>query len=272
MKFTYLGTAAAEGMPAVFCNCEFCKKARELGGKNIRSRSQSIINDELLIDLPMDTYFHFIQNGIEGDKIKYLLITHSHRDHFYVEELSNRAAPFAHNMRCDKLQVFCGQGAFDKLSAIDKLDNVEFTKLNHFEEVKIGDYQVTAMPARHYPGDDALIYIIKNAEKTVLYAHDTGYLYEENFEYIKNNNMVFDMVSFDCTNVLLAVPDTGSHMGIENISRVIDRLKSIGAITDDTKKYINHFSHNANPLHDELINIAKEIDCCVSYDGLSVSI
>ena len=29
MKLTYLGTAAAEGLPALFCNCEFCQKARE---------------------------------------------------------------------------------------------------------------------------------------------------------------------------------------------------------------------------------------------------
>ena len=27
MKLTYLGTAAAEGFPAVFCNCEHCREA-----------------------------------------------------------------------------------------------------------------------------------------------------------------------------------------------------------------------------------------------------
>ena len=76
MKLSFLGTAAAEGFPAIFCNCEYCKEARKLGGKNIRSRSQTLINDDLLIDLPADSYWHFINNGIEGDKIKYLLITH----------------------------------------------------------------------------------------------------------------------------------------------------------------------------------------------------
>ena len=62
MKIKFLGTAAAEGFPAVFCNCEYCNKARELGGKNIRTRSQAIIDNKLLIDLPADTYFHFLQN------------------------------------------------------------------------------------------------------------------------------------------------------------------------------------------------------------------
>ena len=81
MKLKYLGTAAAEGFPAVFCNCQYCREARELGGKNIRTRSQSLINDDLLIDFPPDTYHHFLTQSIEGDKIKYLLITHAHSDH-----------------------------------------------------------------------------------------------------------------------------------------------------------------------------------------------
>ncbi len=38
MKLTYLGTAAAEGWPAVFCNCPCCRQARVLGGKDIRTR------------------------------------------------------------------------------------------------------------------------------------------------------------------------------------------------------------------------------------------
>ncbi len=39
MKLKYLGTAAAEGIPALFCNCKHCASARELSGKNIRTRS-----------------------------------------------------------------------------------------------------------------------------------------------------------------------------------------------------------------------------------------
>ena len=32
MKLKYLGTAAAEGYPAMFCNCENCKKAQKEKG------------------------------------------------------------------------------------------------------------------------------------------------------------------------------------------------------------------------------------------------
>lgn len=45
MKIKYLGTAAAEGVPAIFCRCEVCRKSKAAGGRNIRTRSQSIIDD-----------------------------------------------------------------------------------------------------------------------------------------------------------------------------------------------------------------------------------
>ena len=53
MKLTYLGTAAAEGWPAAFCNCDGCRAARRLGGRNIRTRSQALVDDALLLDLSL---------------------------------------------------------------------------------------------------------------------------------------------------------------------------------------------------------------------------
>ena len=55
MKMTWLGTAAAEGWPAMFCRCPSCTESAKHGGKSIRSRSQSLVNDDLLIDFPADT-------------------------------------------------------------------------------------------------------------------------------------------------------------------------------------------------------------------------
>ena len=179
MKLTFLGTAAAEGFPAVFCNCRFCREARALGGKNIRTRSQSIINDDLLIDLPADTYHHFLMNGIEGDKIKYLFVTHPHGDHFYPNELQMRYGYFAHDMRAPVLEMFCSGRTAEELERVCGMpNNVTVTVLEPFQTVVLPEYTVTALPARHIPG--SFIYIIQG-EKTILYGHDTGYFYEEVF-------------------------------------------------------------------------------------------
>ena len=71
----------------MFCTCEACKRARALGGKNIRTRSQAIVDNTVLIDLPPDTYLHVLREGMTIDAVESVLITHSHQDHFYPMEL-----------------------------------------------------------------------------------------------------------------------------------------------------------------------------------------
>ena len=269
MEIKYLGTAAAEAMPATFCNCKYCVEARRLGGKNIRTRSQSIVDGKLLIDLPADTYYHFLQNGIEGDKIEDLLITHSHGDHFYPTELYLRVPPFAHGMRAKELRLHANDKVCKTLEDGGAPKNVRLCPMSPFETREIGDYSVTALPARHAFGEGALFYIIKG-EKTLLYAHDTGYFYDEVFDFIAQKGFKFDLASFDCTNVDITISDEGSHMGIENIERVIARLEAIGAIDGGTVKVINHFSHNANPLYHVLEERVADKGWLVSYDGMSV--
>ncbi len=270
MRITYLGTAAAEGFPAVFCNCEYCRQARKTGGKNIRTRSQSLINDDLLIDLPADTYSHFLANGIEGDKLQYLLVTHSHSDHFYPDELEMRQGCYAHNMRAQTLEMYCGKGVRERFLGMGKkTENVMLNLVKPYEQIKFGKYTVYPLAAKHYEGDGALFYIIQ-ADKTLLYAHDTGYFHEEVFDFIREKGFKLDLISYDCTNVDIPISDDGTHMGIENIERVDAKLTEIGATHENTIKVINHFSHNACPLHDVLENRVKELGYLVSYDGMTV--
>ena len=268
MKLTYLGTAAAEGFPAVFCRCPYCIEARRLGGKNIRTRSQALLNSDLLIDLPADTYYHFLQNGIEGDTVKYLLITHGHSDHFYPNELFLRHPPYAHGMAVPTLRVIGPRGALASMESTPQ--NVEVTPISAYETVTLGEYRVTALPARHMREEDgALIYVIEG-DKTLLYAHDTGILFDEVFSYIEEKKWVFDMVSLDCTLVDNPSHAHARHMGFAGVGEVLRRLADIGAVTKETVRYVNHFSHNGNPLQEPLEKRAAAYGCLVSYDGCSV--
>ena len=95
MRIRYLGTAAAEGWPALFCRCEACRKAASLGGKNIRTRAQAVIDDRILMDLGPDTYLHMLHQGLDLPAIHTLLVTHAHQDHWYPLELLLRGEPYA---------------------------------------------------------------------------------------------------------------------------------------------------------------------------------
>ena len=47
IRIRYLGTGAAEGFPAPFCECAACEKVRRLGGKNRKTRCQCVLASNL---------------------------------------------------------------------------------------------------------------------------------------------------------------------------------------------------------------------------------
>ena len=76
MKIRYLGTAAAEGFPAAFCNCSSCISARKNLKKELRTRSQLLVDEDLMIDFPPDSYCHAMRFGVDLSAVRYLLVTH----------------------------------------------------------------------------------------------------------------------------------------------------------------------------------------------------
>ena len=54
-KVTILGSAAAEGIPAMFCNCRVCVEAWKNGGKDIRLRMAYKFNEHVRVDFGPDT-------------------------------------------------------------------------------------------------------------------------------------------------------------------------------------------------------------------------
>lgn len=276
MKITFFGTAASEGFPALFCNCRYCAEARRLGGKNIRGRSQSLINGDLLIDLPPDTMSYFQRHGVRGDRIKTLLFTHGHGDHYFPNDLCLRGSWYAHDMEEAVLDVVCPDSVFEDCSAVlkraapDVRQGIRLRRVALYEPMEINGYRITAMRARHDLSRSAVIYTVEKDGKCLLYAHDTGYFYDEVFDYISDNCIRFDFATFDCTNAHLPSEGTGTHMGFDNVERVIDRLKAMGAVDSKTQLFVNHFSHNGNPLHEDMEISAAKIGCRVSFDGCSV--
>ena len=272
MKVTFFGTAAAEGFPGLFCNCKYCQKARELGGKNIRGRSQALVGEDLIIDMPPDTMTRFQLHGVRGDKLTTLLFTHGHGDHYFPANLILRIPPYAHDMEVKVLDVLCPETVYNDLVKYvgEGREDLRIHKAVPYETVELNGYEITPMKARHDFSRSAVIYTVAKDGKRMLYAHDTGYFYDEVFEYINSNKLYFDFATFDCTNAHLPSSEKESHMGFDNVERVITRLREMGAVDERSILYVNHFSHNGNPLHEDMEKSAGRIGCEVSYDGCSV--
>ena len=278
MKLTYLGTAAAEGWPAIFCNCEYCKRAKELGGKNIRTRSQALINNDLLIDFPADTYNHMLKSRFDLSAIKYCFVTHSHIDHFEPTDLVMRMEScYAHNMTEPTLHFYGNKAVLNRFKHFvhdtdeeETPPSVTINEIKAYDVISADRYTVTALPAYHAPKETPFVYIITDGEKTVLYLHDTGLPFDEVYDYLKSNQIKADLVSYDCTYG--ALPSAGGHMGLDSVPLVKKRLEECGVCKEGTIHVVNHFSHNGMLLHDEMCEAAEKIGFIVSYDGMEVEI
>ena len=92
----------------MFCNCDNCREARRLGGKNLRARAQALIDDDLMVDFNADTYLNGQRFGIDLSAVKYFLITHTHRDHFTPFDFGCLSAGASKNPTVDKVTLLGG--------------------------------------------------------------------------------------------------------------------------------------------------------------------
>ncbi len=276
MKLVYLGTAASEGWPGVFCNCVYCKKARELGGKNLRTRSQSLINGDLLIDFPIDTYQHVLTGDFDLSAVKYCFFTHSHNDHCSPVDLFYRKEScYAKDMTEKEIHLYGNEAVLSRLEHLmpayeeeEELAGVYMHLLKAYEAVEVGDYHITPLPANHAKRESAFVFLIENAGKTLLYLHDTGLLAEDVYLWLKEYGVRADVVSYDCT--FGGTKSGGGHLGLDSVPVVKNRLEESGVSDKDTISVINHFSHNGKLMHNEMAEAAEKIGCLCAYDGMKI--
>ncbi len=278
MTLKYYGTAAAEGIPGMFCTCPTCEKARRAGGRNIRSRSQALVDGHLLIDFPADTFMHVTQ-GLDLPSITALLITHAHHDHLYPSDFENRKPGFAHVGDTETplespLRIFASAATRLIIEKADRLDLrrygvTELHTVEPFVPFDLDGYTVTGLKADHEAKIEPLIYLIEKDGKTLFYANDTGWFLDETWEYLAAVKPQMNFISLDCTGMVNNY--RRGHMGIETNLEVRERLLAIGCASEKTLFCHHHFSHNGELTYDEQLPIAEKDGFLVSYDGMEIA-
>ena len=157
MKLKYYGTGAGYGLPEVFCDCRICRHARENGGKNIRTRSMALLDGCLAIDLSVDTFHHCAFAGLDMRKVKHVLVTHSHHDHFFTSDLFSRVRGME-----EPVNFYLSEASGRGVRATVEKHKAEFAAgtrdpkawtlaevhtLEYFKTIEILDYKITPLPA-----------------------------------------------------------------------------------------------------------------------------
>lgn len=271
MDIHILGTAAAEGWPAIFCACDTCRRARAVGGKNRRSRASIMIGDRHKIDLPPDVFYHEAVLGADFSRLQHLFISHTHGDHLDMTEMHYFKPPFGHN-NSPKLTVYGNGEAAGKLrpfvEAVFPDGRVEVVHLKAFEPVKADDLTFTPITAKHMKNEECFNYIVSDGNRSFLYTCDTGLYDAPTWEYLESVKL--DMLISECTNGALHQSDT--HTSFKDVLEMAGRLRESGTLGVGSRVILTHFSHNIGILHEEFEEIASPHGIEIAYDGMRLSI
>ncbi len=226
MKIQFLGTGAADW-----------PNNKDGTMKEFRRLSSVVIDDCLLIDPGPSVLEALKELDVDISCVKYILITHRHKDHFSKEAFD----------------VFLSQGAV--LVEIDAGETAEF-----------GSYTVRGYTANHSTAENPLHYLISNGEKSLYYALDGAWLMYDEFVAIKEYHP--DYMVLDAT-----IGDVEGDWRIfehNNLNMVREMKKTLD-------KYVGRFciSHMAKTLHEsrhELKENMNKSDIDVAYDGMIVNI
>lgn len=285
MRFTFLGTSAGEQYPGFWCRCENCERARQLGGRNRRKNSCAHIAPDTLIDFPPEIFMQAERFGVQVIETRYLLVTHSHQDHYSAYPLLWRRMPPDAELpppndvvgpRWSPLHTLhvCGnQPVCEALTKHVRGDleewAVEVHQVEPFQELDLGPMHVMALRANHPDGaGNGLNYIIQRAGKTILYASDTGWFLPETYEEIAKYR--FDLALIEGTFGFGA--EIEGHMDFRKLEAARQLFDADGLLKPGALFCATHIAPHFTPVHDEIAPAMLEKGITVAYDGMTVEL
>ena len=278
MKVTFLGTAAAEAIPALWCECAVCATAKARGGKELRRRCSYLVDDDTMVDFGPDAFWQATEFDIDLTQLKRIIFTHPHSDHLNPTDLYWRLGP-NFSAVSKMLTIIGSRPVFTKIESYFRGQGAT-TDLEKFFikpiEVSAGtpctDDDMTVLPlaANHAPGLDAMVYVIERHGRRLLIANDTGWLPDASWQTLAGIRLDAAVIESTC---VAKNPDAmNGHMGINSTVAFRDRLQELKCLTPETAVVTNHFSHNGGMNHAEMVEAYGCHGITVAYDGMTLTI
>jgi len=287
MRFIFLGTSAGEQYPGFWCRCENCQKARELGGRNLRKNSCAAFADDTLIDFGVEIFMQAERFGVQVIDTKYLLVTHSHEDHFcpyllgWRRMATDMELPPPHTVvgprfsPLDTLHIYGNGAVCEGVRRYVRGDEAEWAVAIHqvepFEAYEVGPMRIIPLRANHPDageGHGGLNYIIEREGRTILYALDTGWFLPETLGEIRQHR--YDLAVVEGTFGFGA--DCEAHMDFRKLEKARRLFDEENLLKPGAPFCTSHIAPHFTPVHDEVAPLMAEKGVAVAYDGMMVEI
>jgi phosphoribosyl 1,2-cyclic phosphate phosphodiesterase len=252
MKVTFLGTGAAEGIPAINCDCHHCQRARVEGGKLQRERSAILFqlpDYNLLVEVPPNT--RGLINKYQVNDLQGILATHAVYSHIGgLKEFEYWSTP---------LDFLAETNLFKEIHKkhwTERLNEIMF-HIPYYPGAALdfGHFSLTPFAARRHQPIFGLS--IKAGEKRIVYASSTP-----------NRLTNYTRCLMAGADVLIVNTPTFEPPKEDHITLVeaIELKDQVGA----KQLILTHINHNNRP-HDELEEYVSQFPgVIVAYDGLGL--
>ena len=255
MRIRFLGTGAAEGIPAIGCECANCARARQEGGRLARRRGAvlfSLPGYELLMDTPPDIRELLDMNGVRT--IDGIFITHEHADH------SDGLEEFLYWPK--SVDLFAEPRVYRRLVREDwgkgLPDVVSYLAVHPGAAVRFNDFFFTPFQVQHtVPCFGLAIY---DGRRRVAHVADSG---------SRLSNFARCLIS-GADALIVDTPFFGPVDVKEHLS--VEEAISLKAELGVKRLLLTHIAHHNRP-HDDLEDYVSRIEgVTVAYDGLTVDV
>ena len=285
-KIVVLGSAAAECIPAIFCDCETCRTAWKNGRKDFRLRTSYQLGDFVRIDFGPDAMAQELKYNLHSEKLRHVIVTHSHDDHFDTTLFNYRRKCFSKVAPDNTLNIYGGAGVMRKIHQFAwncgkamgfhgdfSCLQMQVHELYPFQSIELSDVDMTIYPlkANHMVSvstEEPMIYIIRWEDKYFMIANDTGVFCDENWEYLAKLDIKLSAVFNDCCGC--GYDRFNNHMSGKYVVDTKQRLEELGLVDSSTQYFVNHFSHNGHMTHDQLEARFNPEGIGVAFDGMEV--
>lgn len=280
----FLGTSAAEGIPAPFCQCENCREAREKKGVYQRRRSSFRLSDTMILDLGADAVTQAMEYG-DLTALNHVLVTHTHDDHLNPHMMME--ALWSRRDRSGPLHYYFTDQAYEIVKCW--MENewilkgmvagwvrdgiVAFHQLQYGERTVIDGIGVTPFKGNHQGNmkENSALYLLELPDgRKLFYGLDSGPYYPETLEALKNHRI--DILISEATRGTLPHVPGSTHMDLLDVRELAGQLYAQGTLHDESILYLTHVNHHTG--HDAMMKKVKELEfpvpTIVAYDGLCI--
>jgi len=234
---------------------------------DIRSQTSALIDGTLLIDAGPEAPRTMERLSLSLREVKHMLFTHAHPDHFAPAALMWR--DWTHPT--EDIDV-AGPPALIRAARewVAPDSRIRWHELNPWDAVRLGDYEVHAIPANHANDDvgPPLLYDVTGPDNSrVLWATDTGPLPANVTQRLAYAS--YDAVLVEETDGL-ADGDVG-HLNLTTWAELIAELRRQRAVVESTTVVPVHLGHG-NPPPPQLAERFTALGARLHTDGDVISV